>query len=1023
MDLAAVEDAFGQNSAFSIVTDAPPTRVGSTDELSGVTVGQQHICGVKSGDLYCAYTGSNLTPLSLGGSAEALVLQEYGFSFGNTFQMVLPTCYVNPTPLSDSQLAAMTTNERNLAMEVFSVSASGYSTAETSLSGFRPSAGWQKARFTEECDALFDGSQPQQASPRPSERTFTAAGASTLGGSCFLTEGVTPAIQDDGEAVSFSNVRCFGAQSAEGSPDGIYHPRASAATNRLSARGMGPVPIAHFAGSQFAARKASQIVAGSHHYCVLYRPETVGGTQYDDTRVVCWGTVVAVQGLGLGTDANGDPVDVNSDLFQPETSRAVVVNLAGDLGTPDLPKIEGKPRDIPMNDGDVVLGLTSLQSAVCARIINEDITGSTDIVLLRCWGDYDNLKGAGMLAPQLGTDTYANRVQAGTMSATSQGPPYLWLGRGWGWDADDFSGSSQTGYSISAFGASVDGLPIDSQNGKVYLAASGAQVACFAAAADDSQLFRGGVVCVQDLSDSPKPASGGKITATSPTPATVTSTDFLEFLGSVDGSGPLDVHGLAITTEQACALYSTDSISRALKCWGRGELLPSVQQSNKFVIREGAAIASQTPFVPNIESGETCSGLQGADDPIFVVTATIDISYENAQQQQLGLASGDSLQVPARQELAAAGSTQPGASVPIAEVSVSTESCGVSIASYSMQVQAAVSGDDSEHLYVPTDSNEIRALASGLDFETFPAGGWEFVLQVSVEFSNGDTQELSFPGVFALTNINEAPVVDPGSAAGSVITVSAPFEADSEPVQIAAAAVPSFADPEDPSGVVYYLLGKDVDHPQIPSPDAPGVAGLQVLDRSSGSVALDMRGLNYETGDIGEFVVQLVACDGELDQLPSGKFSYGTAGVLCSVASTSVSNTVRFSCRPGAGGTGDQTCEVCSPGRFQPSVSTQECGYCDLGSFAASSGATQCTACAAASLLHEEAGQSEACFVCSDADENAAPNADRSACECSSGYEAVGDSGSGRGESIECESIAEIEFDFGSAERFTVQDD
>lgn len=226
--------------------------------------------------------------------------------------------------------------------------------------------------------------------------------------------------------------------------------------------GLGPVPIGTYVDSELAARKATQIVAGAMHYCVLYEPETVGTETYDDTRVVCWGVTSAAVGKGLGEDQNEAPLVPAPGIMQRTVARSTVETIAGDLyNSPTLLVAEAKPVEVVMNEGDEVLELVSLHSAVCARVRNSGITGDTTTVLLRCWGDWDNLKAAGLLPDgdntALNTDTYANRFQMANMDPDQDGPPYLWLGRGWGWTAADFDGTTG-GYSIQAFGASVEGL-------------------------------------------------------------------------------------------------------------------------------------------------------------------------------------------------------------------------------------------------------------------------------------------------------------------------------------------------------------------------------------------------------------------------------------------------------------------------------------------------------------------------------------------------------------------------------------
>jgi len=351
---------------------------------------------------------------------------------------------------------------------------------------------------------------------------------------------------------------------------------------------MGAVPIAHFLGDEFATRKATQIVGGARFYCARYAP--VSGTRYDDHRVVCWGDGVEALGLGLSTDSNGQAKSM--DIAQSTRSRGFV-DLNGNM-IPGFEVTHAKPIEVSLGEGVEVLSLEAMHSAVCARVIDSAVAGDT--VLVRCWGDWDNLKVAGMLAPQLSTDSYANRNQAADMTGTTAGPPYLWLGKGWGWTAADFSSMTSTGFSVQALGASKDGLGEElGANLKYFSTSSGPQVTCIAAEADESISFRGGVACFQEVplpGQATQPGQGGTLSSSGPFPASVTVNQFLQVLSSADGSGNMQVHGLAVTAVQSCVLYSTDATSRALKCWGDTNAVPALRETDKQLANiEGAGIA------------------------------------------------------------------------------------------------------------------------------------------------------------------------------------------------------------------------------------------------------------------------------------------------------------------------------------------------------------------------------------------------------------------------------------------------
>lgn len=149
--------------------------------------------------------------------------------FTSARQISLPTCYAEPKPYADTDIAQQDDNDRNLLLSYVSIKLGSYDDDEIAGNAMRPSSGWQKARFNDECEDLFDGEVPSTPTTRPAHRTFTGEGASTTTGSCFLMEGQVPSIVDNQNDVLFGNVQCFGPVSLGYSPSGVYHSRESAA--------------------------------------------------------------------------------------------------------------------------------------------------------------------------------------------------------------------------------------------------------------------------------------------------------------------------------------------------------------------------------------------------------------------------------------------------------------------------------------------------------------------------------------------------------------------------------------------------------------------------------------------------------------------------------------------------------------------------------------------------------------------------------------------------------------------------
>jgi len=167
-------------------------------------------------------------------------------------------------------------------------------------------------------------------------------------------------------------------------------------------------------------------------------------------------------------------------------------HLPGAFGPSVYFNVAAKPIIIPFGGGRIV-DIYGLHSAVCIAVIKKSLSSD---VLLRCWGNWENLRDAGMLPPGYDADTTANWNKVADLSLNQA--PYIHIGKGYGLTKAELKGDEQGLNVTKIAGAAHSIAELESVTGfDVNYLSPGAIVMCLGlqGASEAAIGFTGGVRC------------------------------------------------------------------------------------------------------------------------------------------------------------------------------------------------------------------------------------------------------------------------------------------------------------------------------------------------------------------------------------------------------------------------------------------------------------------------------------------------------------------------------------------------